>query len=297
MYIGNERQKRRAIVIFLLPSMLGLIVFFLLPIISSLVISFLEYDPLKPLSSIEFLGFDNFKRYFANKDLAEQYSHVFYYMGLYIPIVLLTSVCEALILAKTFKGKSFYKIMLYIPVITSWVAVALIWKWMLNGKYGLINNWLQIFGISGPAWLINRFWAMPGVVIAAVWKDTGYYALIILAALKGININYYEAAQIDGASWWNKFRKITLPLISPTIFLLIVVNVINGFQVFESIFIMTEGGPAGATRVPVEQVYRNAFTYFNMGYASAISWILFIIIFIATVTQFKLQKKWVNYDS
>ena len=297
MYIGNERQKRRAIVIFLLPSMLGLIVFFLLPIISSLVISFLEYDPLKPLSSIEFLGFENFKKYFSNKDLAEQYSHVFYYMGLYIPTVLLTSVCEALILAKTFKGKSFYKIMLYIPVITSWVAVALIWKWMLNGKYGLINNWLQIFGISGPAWLINRFWAMPGIVIAAVWKDTGYYALIILAALKGININYYEAAQIDGASRWNKFSKITLPLISPTIFLLIVVNVINGFQVFESIFIMTEGGPAGATRVPVEQVYRNAFTYFNMGYASAISWILFIIIFIATVTQFKLQKKWVNYDS
>ena len=138
---------------------------------------------------------------------------------------------------------------------------------------------------------------MPGVVMAAVWKDTGYYALISLAALKGINITYYEAAQIDGASRWNKFSKITLPLISPTIFLLIVVNVINGFQVFESVFIMTEGGPAGATRVPVEQVYRNAFTYFNMGYASAISWILFIIIFIATVTQFKLQKKWVNYDS
>ncbi|MCK5156085.1 MAG: sugar ABC transporter permease, partial [Spirochaetales bacterium] len=290
MYIGNERQKRWAVAIFLFPSLLGLMVFFLLPIFSSLVISFLEYDPLKPLSAIKFLGIDNFKKYLTTRDLANQYSHVFYYMGLYIPLVLFTSLCEALILSKSFKAKKLYKIMLYIPVLTSWVAVALIWRWLLNGRYGLINDWLQVIGITGPAWLTNRYWAMPGIVIAAVWKDTGYYALIILAALKGINSTYYEVAQIDGASRWNQFSRITLPLISPTIFLLVVVNVINGFQVFESIFIMTEGGPAGATRVPVEQVYRNAFTYFNMGYASAISWILFIVIFIATVAQFRLQK-------
>jgi multiple sugar transport system permease protein len=156
---------------------------------------------------------------------------------------------------------------------------------------------LAAVGIEGPSWLNNPQWAMPGVVLAAVWKDTGYYALILLAALKGIDKGYYEAALIDGASYMQRFWRITLPLVTPTLFLLVVINVIAGFQVFESIYIMTEGGPAGATRVPVEQVYRNAFTYYRMGYASAVAWILGFVIMIATAIQFRVEKKWVNYES
>ncbi len=296
MYIGNKQQKRRALMIFLLPSTVGLIIFFLLPIFSSFTLSFLEYDPLKPVSAIKFVGFSNFSKYLATNDLSDQYRHVLYYMGLYIPLVLLAALVEAVVLAKDFRMKKFYKILLYIPVISSWVAVALIWRWLLNGKYGLINHMLEAVGITGPNWLTSKDWAMPGVVLAAAWKDAGYYALILLAAMKSINTNYYEAAEIDGASRWIRFSRITIPLISPTIFLLVVVNVINGFQVFESIFIMTEGGPAGATRVPVEQIYRNAFTYYNMGYAAAISWMLFLVIAAATFVQFRVQKRWVNYE-
>lgn len=296
MYTGSARQTRNAAILFLLPSVTALLIFFLFPILVSAVMCFLDYDPLKGFSAIKVVGFDNFRRLFSTKDLFNQFTHVLYYMVLYIPLILLTSMAEALVLNKAFIGKKVYKILFYLPVISSWVAVALIWKWLLNGKYGLINNWLLAFGIQGPSWMTSQLWAMPGVVLAAVWKDTGYYALILLAALKGINKNYYEAATIDGANAWQRFKRITLPLISPTLFLLVIINVINGFQVFESIYIMTEGGPAGATRVPVEQIYRNAFTYFNMGYASSIAWSLAIIIFAVTALQFRFQHRWVSYE-
>ncbi|MCF7933229.1 MAG: sugar ABC transporter permease [Spirochaetia bacterium] len=296
MYTGTVKQNRRAVIFFLFPAVAALVVFFLLPIGESVIMSLLDYDPLKGFSAIKFVGLENFKRLYTTKDLAIQFRHVLYYMVLYIPLVLMTSMSQALMLNKDFAGKKLYKILFYLPVISSWVAVALIWKWLLNGKYGLINNWLMIIGIQGPSWIRSQVWAMPGVVLAAVWKDTGYYALILLAALKGIDKNYYEAARIDGAGAWQRFKSITMPLISPTLFLLVIINVINGFQVFESIYIMTEGGPAGATRVPVEQIYRNAFTYYNMGYASALAWALAIVIFSVTVVQFSFQKKWVTYE-
>ncbi|MDD3670281.1 MAG: sugar ABC transporter permease, partial [Sphaerochaetaceae bacterium] len=297
MYIGGVRQKRVAILLFLAPAVVALVLFYLLPIATSLVLSLLEYDPLRPVSDIKFVGLRNFIDYFKYQDMRDQYLHVLYYIGLYIPLVLATSVLEAMLLNRTFKAKTLYKVLLYLPVISSWVAVALIWRWLLHGEYGIINIMLRTIGIQGPSWLHNKSWAMPGVVMAAVWKDTGYYALIVLAALKGIDRNYYEAARIDGASAIKQFRFITLPLVSPTIFLLLVINIIAGFQVFESIYVMTEGGPAGATRVPVEQVYRNVFTYYKMGYASASAWVLGIVIIIATIIQFRYEKLWVSYES
>lgn len=297
MYTGSRRQTRKALIFFLFPAVFSLIVFFLSPILVSAIMTVLNYDPLKGISRITFAGLDHFRRLISSNDLAEQFTHVLYYMVLYIPLILITSMAQALVLNRDFIGKKIYKILFYLPVISSWVAVALIWKWLLNGKYGLLNNWLLVIGIQGPSWMTSQIWAMPGVVLASVWKDTGYYALILLAALKGIDRNYYEASRIDGASGWQQFRSITLPLISPTMFLLVIINVINGFQVFESIYIMTEGGPAGATRVPVEQIYRNAFTYFNMGYASAIAWALAVVIFFVTIIQFQFQNRWVTYEN
>jgi len=281
----------------LAPAVFSLILFYLVPIFSSLVLSLLEYDPLKPTSEISFVGLRNFIEYFKYKDMRNQYLHVLYYLVLYIPLVLATSMTEAMLLNRSFTAKAAYKVMLYLPVVSSWVAVALIWRWLLHGEYGIINIMLRAVGIHGPSWLNNKQWAMPAVVLAAVWKDTGYYTLIVLAALKQIDINYYEAARIDGASPFKQFRFITLPLVSPTMFLLLVINVIAGFQVFESIYVMTEGGPAGATRVPVEQIYRNAFTYYKMGYASAIAWVLGAVIIVATIFQFQLEKLWVRYES
>ncbi len=297
MLVGSSRGSNAAAFFFLLPSLIGLAVFFLLPIGSSFVMSLTDWDALQPMGTARLVWFSNFVQLFQSKDLYRVLSHTLYYMGLYIPLVIITSLVEANLLAGSFPGLRFYKVTLYLPVITSWVAVALIWRWILNSKYGFLNNWLLAIGIKGPAWLSSTTWAMPGIVLAAVWKDAGYYALIFLAALKSINRSYYEAAAVDGARGWRVFSRITVPLVSPTIFFVIVINVINGFQVFDSVWVMTQGGPTEATTVIAERIYRNAFTYYKVGYAAAYSWILFIAIMAITGVQMWMQKRWVSYDA
>jgi len=297
MIVGSERGRNRAAALFLFPSLLGLAVFFLLPIASSFLMSLSDWDALQSLSTANFIGFANFRTLFRATELPKVLSHTLYYMVLYIPLVITVALAEANLLSKAFSGLRVYKVLFYLPVITSWVAGSLIWRWILNGRYGFLNNWLAAIGIQGPAWLSSQVWAMPGIVLAAVWKDTGFYALIFLAALKSINKNYYDAASVDGASPWKTFLRITVPLMSPTIFFVIVINIINGFQVFESVWVMTQGGPAEATTVIAERIYRNAFTFFKMGYAAAYSWVLFAIILMTTAVQLWLQKKWVSYES
>ena len=295
MYLPKSSGRRTATAVFLLPSLIGLIVFCLVPMISSLVYSFMDYDLLA--GNMKFVGLRNFERILTGSEFPKVLGHTLTYLGLYLPLILLTSVIEALILNHDFKGRGFFRAVFYTPVITSWVAAAVVWTWVLSGKYGLLNQLLETIGINGPAWLNSPDWAMPGVVLAAVWKDTGYYALMVLAALKSIDPAYYEAASIDGAGTFRKFRSITLPLLSPTLFLLVVINVIYGLQVFDSVLIMTNGGPGGATSVFLERIYKYAFKQYKMGMASAYSWILFIMIFVLTMVQFALQKKWVNYDA
>lgn len=295
MYIPNARARRRATALFLLPSMIGLVMFCLVPMISSLVYAFMDYDLLA--GSMKYIGIKNFTRILGGKEFPKVLTHTLTYLGLYLPLILMTSVSQALILNQNFRGRGVFRAIFYTPVITSWVAAAVVWTWVLSGKYGLLNQMLQAIGIQGPAWLNSPSWAMPGVVLAAVWKDTGYYALMVLAALKSIDPGYYEAASIDGAGPFRRFLSITLPLLTPTLFLLIVINVIYGFQVFDSVLIMTGGGPGGATTVFLERIYKYAFKQYKMGMASAYSWILFAIIFVLTMIQMAMQKKWVNYDA
>lgn len=297
MYIPKNAGRRTATALFLLPSLIGVVGFCLLPIAASLLFSVMDYDLLRPMSSMKFVGLQNFTRILGGKELPKVIGHTFTYLGLYLPMILVASLFQALILNKSFRGLGLFRTVCYTPVITSWVAAAVVWQWVLSGKYGLLNQLLQIVGITGPAWLSSKTWAMPGVVLAAVWKDTGYYALMVLAALKSIDPAYYEAASIDGAGEMKKLTSITLPLISPTLFLLIVINIIYGLQVFDSVLIMTDGGPGGATTVFLERIYKYAFKQYKMGLASAYSWILFVLILLFTAVQFWLQKKWVNYDA
>ena len=297
MYIPKNAGRRTATALFLLPSLIGVVGFCLLPIAASLLFSVMDYDLLRPMSSMKFVGLQNFTRILGGKELPKVIGHTFTYLGLYLPMILFASLFQALILNKSFRGLGLFRTVCYTPVITSWVAAAVVWQWVLSGKYGLLNQLLQIVGITGPAWLSSKTWAMPGVVLAAVWKDTGYYALMVLAALKSIDPAYYEAASIDGAGEMKKLTSITLPLISPTLFLLIVINIIYGLQVFDSVLIMTDGGPGGATTVFLERIYKYAFKQYKMGLASAYSWILFVLILLFTAVQFWLQKKWVNYDA
>lgn len=297
MYIPRNAGRRRTIALFLAPSLIGVVLFCLLPIAASLVFSVMDYDLLMPMSSMKFVGLKNFTRILTGREFPKVMMHTFTYLVLYLPAILVMSVGQALILNRTFVGQKLFRTVCYTPVITSWVAAAVVWQWVLSGKYGLLNQMLAAIGITGPAWLSSAKWAMPGVVIAAVWKDTGYYALMVLAALKSIDGTYYEAADIDGADPVKKLTAITLPLISPTLFLLIVINIIYGLQVFDSVLIMTDGGPGGATTVFLERIYKYAFNQYKMGLASAYSWVLFALILVFTAVQFWLQRKWVNYDA
>ncbi|MBQ7850878.1 MAG: sugar ABC transporter permease [Clostridia bacterium] len=297
MYIPRTAGRRRTIALFLAPSLIGVVLFCLLPIAASLVFSVMDYDLLMPMSSMKFVGLKNFTRILSGREFPKVMMHTFTYLVLYLPAILVMSVGQALILNRTFVGQKLFRTVCYTPVITSWVAAAVVWQWVLSGKYGLLNQMLAAIGITGPAWLSSAKWAMPGVVIAAVWKDTGYYALMVLAALKSIDGTYYEAADIDGAGPVKKLTAITLPLISPTLFLLIVINIIYGLQVFDSVLIMTDGGPGGATTVFLERIYKYAFNQYKMGLASAYSWVLFALILVFTAVQFWLQRKWVNYDA
>ena len=194
-------------------------------------------------------------------------------------------------------GVTAFRIIYYIPVLTSWVAASMIWKSMLSPEYGAVNNILAVFGIQGPGWLLDEAWAMPAIVLVSVWKDMGFFGLILLSGMVGINKSYYEAASLDGAGSWQKFWKITLPLMTPAIFYVLIVSLINAFQLFPQIMIMTDGGPNGATQVMVERIYKYGFRYYRMGYAAAFSWILFAIIMVCTAIQMKGQERWVNYDS
>lgn len=290
-----EKRKATAAWIFLLPSFMGFIIFSAIPIISSLGLSFTEWDTIS--GPPKFLGIKNYMDILKSEELWAVLGHTLYFIVLYIPLILIISIAVANLLNTNFKGVGVYRIIYFIPVLTSWVAGSLVWKWLLSDEYGPINALLGYVGIDGPAWLQDQTWAIPGIVMASLWKDMGYFSLILLGGLQSINPVYYEAAEVDGATRWERFIKITLPLLSPTLLFVLIITIINSFQLFPQVMIMTQGGPHGATQVMVERIYTYAFKYYKMGYASAYSWILFVIIFAVTLIQMRLQERWVTYES
>ena len=286
---------------FLLPSLLGLLIFSLLPLIISGLISLTDWNGLDQLTKTGFLrehfiGLDNYKTILTTPEFWRTLGNTAEYIVLYIPFMLAASLLVAYLLSRPYKGIGTFRVIYYIPVLTSWVAASLIWKSVLSPQYGALNGILGFFGIQGPGWLIDEKWAMPAIVLVSVWKDMGFFGLILLSGIVGIDRTYYEAADIDGAGGWVKFLKITLPLLTPSIFYVVIVAMINSFQLFPQIMIMTGGGPNGATQVMVERIYQYGFRYFRMGYASAFSWILFAIIMVFTIIQMKGQERWVHYD-
>ena len=280
------------IILFLTPSLIGLLFFVVIPIIASLGLTLFQWNLLNdPI----FIGVQNFKELYSDKNFWSAFNHTLYFIIGYIPLVMVCSIGVALILNQKLVGRKLLRTAFYVPVVSAWVAVALLWTWIFNPKYGLINFLLGIIGITGPAWLYDPQWAMIAIILTSVWKDTGFFMLMFLSGLQNIPSSYYEAAEIDGANGAKKFWFITLPLLTPTTFFAITMALINSFQVFDQISIMTDGGPAGATTVVVQQIVKNAFEYSRMGYASTISWVLFFFVFIATLIQMQVQKRWVNY--
>lgn len=289
----NKWKKRTTILLFLLPSLVGLLLFQLLPILISGVISFTDWNMLSPAS---FVGFDNFQRVFIDEKSYTSLLNIFKFLIGYLPLVLILGTLLAVLLNRKIRGIKVYRAMVFIPVITSWIAVSIVWRWFLNGQSGLVNYVLSLVGVAGPIWLQDFTWAMPAIIGVTVWKDIGFVSIILLAGLQEVSDDYYEAAQIDGASPWRQFFNVTLPLLTPALFFVMTISLINSFQLFDQVMIMTGGGPAGSTSTIVEQIYKNAFLNNKMGFASAQSWVLFAIIFIVTVIQNRLQKRWVVYD-
>jgi len=298
----NGLKNQTSAVPFLLPSFIGLIIFSLLPIVISFFLSLTDWNGIDSLNlnvflKDHFIGFQNYVKILTGGEFFRVLGNTLYFIVLYIPLMLIFSLLIAWLMNKNYKGVSLFRILTYIPVLSSWIAASLIWKWVLAPKFGIANNMLSIIGISGPAWLQSEQWAMPSIVLVSVWKDTGFFGLILLSGLQGIDKTYYEAAAIDGANSWQQFWKITLPLLSPSIFFVLIISLINSFQLFPQVMIMTDGGPNGATQVMVERIYKYGFKYYEMGYASAFSWLLFVIIFALTNLQMKMQKNWVHYGA
>ncbi|HHW94277.1 MAG TPA: sugar ABC transporter permease [Clostridiaceae bacterium] len=287
---------------FLLPSLIGFAVFSFIPLLISILISLTDWNGLDELTAKGFLrdhyvGLDNYRTILGSDEFWKVLKNTGLYIVMYIPLMLVVSIAIAHLLSRPRRGVGVFRVLYYIPVLTSWVAASLIWKSVLSPKFGAINSVLEILGIQGPGWLLDEKWAMPAIVLVSVWKDMGFFGLILLSGIVGINKSYYEAAEIDGAGGWTKFWRITLPLLTPAIFYVLIVSLINAFQLFPQIMIMTDGGPNGATQVMVERIYKYGFRYYKMGYASALSWILFVIIMVCTMVQMRGQKKWVNFDT
>ncbi len=282
-------QRKATLFLFLAPSLIGFAVFSLAPIVASFVLSFTQWDLLTPP---QFVGLANFRRLLSDNEFWSALNHTVTFLLGYIPLVMIFGLLLAVALNSQIPARSFFRAAYFLPVVTSWVAVALVWKWLLNPSYGLINNLLKVVGISGPAWLFDPNWAMPAVILTSVWKDVGFVMTILLAGLQGIPREYYEAASIDGATGRQQLFHITIPLLMPALFFALTISLIASFQVFDQVYVMTNGGPAGATTVLVERIVKYAFSFSRMGYAAAMSWILFVFIFLTTIVFSRLQRRW-----
>jgi multiple sugar transport system permease protein len=278
--------------LFIAPQMVGLIAFALLPTVAVVALSFTQWDLIRP---IQWVGLANYHSQFSDPLFWQALLHTIYFTVVSIPITMLIALAVALALNRKIALRAWYRAAFFMPVVTSTVAVAIVWSWLFNPDFGLINTLLSYIGISGPQWLASLTWAMPSIIIVSVWQSFGYGMVIFLAGLQGIPAHLYEAAQIDGAGRWQQFRHVTLPMLSPTTFFLFVTGVISSFQVFNQIYIMTGGGPADVTRVLVYQIYELAFQLFKFGDASVVTVVLFAIILAVTLIQFRFAR-WVTYE-
>ncbi len=259
-----------------------------MPVVVSLYYSLTNYDG---ITAPKFVGFENYIDLFQNGEFGHALLNSVYFTVGTVPLGAFLALLVAILLNQKIRAQSLYRSAFFIPCIVSYVAIAMVWQWMYNQDYGLINSVLGALGLPQPGWLATEELAMPSVIIMTIWKGLGYNGVILLAGLQGISPSLYEAAEIDGASAFQRFTRITLPMIRPTMMFVLLTSMIGALQAFDQIYIMTSGGPGRATEVVCYLIYMNAFQYFKQGYASAMAYILFIIIFAASVIQLKVSEK------
>lgn len=279
--------------LFISPWLIGFLLFNLYPLVASFYYSFTSYNV---LSAPEWVGTENYRELFFKDSLFfVSLKNTLYYVIVAVPLYLIVGVFLAILLNLKIKGMSFLRTMFYIPSIVPIVATAILWRWIFNPQIGLMNALLTKIGLPTIGWLTDPFWAKPSLILMGLW-GIGGGMVIYLAGLQDIPQELYDAADVDGANWWQKTVKITIPMISPVIFFNLIMGMIGAFQYFTQAYIMTNGGPLNATLFYSLYLYQNAFTFFKMGYASAQAWILFIIVLLATVLVFKSSAKFVFYQ-
>jgi len=296
-------EKYIAPYIFVLPMLIGLFVFRLGPVVWSLLLSFQRYNPFQGGS---WIGLDNYRELWQDKDFHQIFFNTLKFTLAYLPLGVISSLLLAVLVDSRLKGMVLFRAIYFLPVISAVAAVGTIWAWLLNPLYGLVNYLIKVvLGVTGPEWLGSPRTALFSMVLVNVWLTMGYSMVIFLAGLQGVPQEFLDAAWVDGAGKVKRFFRIVLPLLSPTTFFVIIITIIRSFQIFDLVYIMTApsageggaiGGPANSTNVLVISIFLNAFKYYRMGYGAAEAYILFILVAIITLVQFRFQKRWVHYQ-
>lgn len=280
---------------FILPSLMGFLIFTFIPVVISLCLSFTSWNFMEGIEGIKFNGLANYIRLFSDEWFLNSYKNNIIFTAVTVPVLIALGLVMATIINKYIYGGGVVRTMIFIPYIASVVAVCTVWMVLLQPSYGPVNEFLRSIGISNPpGWLADFKWSLPSIMIIYVWQQVGYYSIVFLAGLKGLPEDVYEAAKVDGASSIRQFFSLTVPLISPTTFFLTIMGIIGSFKVFDQISVLTQGGPGSSSSVMAYYVYRTAFDYFEMGYANTLAWALFVLVFIVTLVQWKMQAKFSN---
>ena len=283
-WINLSNSQTSAAWIFVFPALLGMLIFIIIPIFFSFGLSFAKWDLLNP---IQFVGLDNYKEILTEPLFGKillntvVFALATSFFGVIIPLIL------AAIMNSKIRGADFFKTAYFLPFITPMIVIGIVWEWIFDPNIGLLNKVLQVH----INWLYDPHWAMPALILVSVWKLIGYNMIIFLSGFSGISNSMFEAAKIDGANPVETFFYVTIPLLSPTIFFVVIITAVSSFQIFDLIYLMTQGGPLDSTNVLVYAIYKNAFEYFNAGKASAIAYVLFVIILVLTLLQWNMRKK------
>ena len=289
----TERGRTRTAFLLLLPSLIGVVLFLVIPVIMVILLSLVRWNLLTP---IQWVGFSNYVNIFKFDGFGHSLVVTAYYVILNIPIQTALALGLALVLNSKRAGSSVVRIIAVLPFLATPVAMAVVWNWFFSPTTGIINQFLAHFGITGPAWLSDPVTAMPVVAFANIWQYAGYNMLFFLAGLAAIPASLYEAAALDGATKIQQFRRVTLPLLRPTMLFVLVTGVIGSFQVFDTVYVMTAGGPGNATEVANLNIYNTAFSGFRIGEASAMSVVLFLVILVITILQFRYFSRRTTYE-
>jgi multiple sugar transport system permease protein len=290
--LSMSRRESLEFYLFVSPWIIGFLLFMIGPIGASLYLGFTDYDA---FTSPQWTGLVNFGKLFTDPLFWHSLRVSVVYALMSVPLNLTAGLIVALLMNQPLRGMSVFRTIYYMPSVISGVAASMLWLWVFNPNFGILNTLLSLIGIKGPAWLWDQSWALPSIVIMSLW-GVGGSMLVYLGGLQGIPTSLYEAAEIDGASWWHRFWSITLPMLSPVIFYNLVTGIIGALQIFTQGYVMTGGGPNNATLFYVLYLYRNGFEWFRLGTASAMAWLLFMILIGLTLVVFRSSPLWVYYE-